>query len=58
LINTGHKFVKTSGDYTFEGEVIAVITKKSGAARYVVEDDRGLLLIMNEKQVQGASIDN
>lgn len=47
----GHKVQKRGGDYEFDGEVVAVITKKSGAVRYVVEDDRGLLLIMNAKQV-------
>src|SRR5215472_6889922 len=47
----GTRAVKLAGDYTFEGEVRAVVFKKSGAVRYVVEDDRGLLLIMNAEQI-------
>ena len=38
-------------DYEFDGDIRGVVTKRSGAIRYVVEDDRGLLLIMNAKQV-------
>lgn len=52
--HVGKKVKKTSGDYTFEGEIIAIIQKLSGAIRYAVEDDRGLVLIMNEKQVNGS----
>ena len=48
----GYRVHKRGGDYEFDGEVVSVITKKSGAVRYVVEDDRGLLLIMNESQVR------
>jgi hypothetical protein len=43
---------KTGGDYTYEGEIVAQFTKRSGAVRFVVEDDRGLLLIMNGNQIQ------
>lgn len=50
----GDRVRKGSGDYTFEGEVRAVFTKKPGLRRYVVEDDRGLLLIMNGNQVGDA----
>lgn len=49
----GQKVRKRTGDYQFDGEIIAVIRKKSGAIRYAVEDDRGLVLIMNERQVMG-----
>jgi hypothetical protein len=42
--------VKDGGDYTFEGEIIGVFTKRSGAIRYAVEDDRGLILILNRSQ--------
>jgi len=42
---------KTSGDYEFEGVIVGVVTKLSGAERFVVEDSRGLLLIMNAGQV-------
>lgn len=51
----GDKVMKDSGDYVFEGIVIAVFAKKSGAIRYVVEDSRGLLLIMSTKQLKPQS---
>ena len=47
----GRRVTKRGGDYEFDGEVVGVIRKRSGAIRYAVEDDRGLLLIMNAKQV-------
>jgi hypothetical protein len=53
MFERGYKFTKTSGDYTFEGTVLCVIEKLSGAIRYAVEDDRGLILIMNEGQISG-----
>jgi len=34
---------KVGGDYTFIGVVVAAFKKLSGAERYVVEDDRGVL---------------
>jgi len=43
----GDIVAKTTGDYTFEGVVVAAFNKKSGAVRYVVEDGRGLLFIFN-----------
>lgn len=46
----GKKVEKRSGDYRFDGEIRAVIVKRSGEVRYAVEDDRGLLLVMNAKQ--------
>ena len=46
----GHRVSKRSGDYEFDGEIVAVIPKRSGAIRYAVEDDRGLLLVMNARQ--------
>jgi hypothetical protein len=44
----GDAVAKTGGDYTFAGIVVAAFYKQSGAVRYVVEDDRGLLFIFNE----------
>lgn len=45
------KVVKTTGDYSFKGEVIDTITKLDGTSlRYVVEDSRGLLLILKRSQ--------
>ena len=51
MVNMGDRVSKTGGDYTFEGVVVSRFTKRSGAVRIVVEDDRGLLMIMNEGQV-------
>lgn len=53
MIEVGTKVHKRTGDYEFDGEVVAIIPKKSGAIRYAVEDDRGLLLVMNERQING-----
>lgn len=46
----GRAVAKRGGDYEFDGEIRAVIVKRSGAVRYAVEDDRGLLLVMNARQ--------
>ena len=51
LLKVHDLVVKEGGDYSFEGCVVGVITKRSGAVRYVVEDDRGLLFIFNRKQL-------
>lgn len=42
---------KTTGDYRYAGTVVGVIHKLSGEVRYVVEDSRGLLLILNARQL-------
>jgi len=47
----GDRVWKRSGDYTFEGTVIVVFEKLSGVRRLIVEDDRGMLLIFNERQL-------
>ena len=49
---TGDKVRKIGGDYKFEGVVVAVFAKLSGVFRVVVEDDRGVLFIFNEKQLE------
>jgi len=43
---------KTGGDYAYEGFVVASFVKLAGAVRVVVEDERGLLLIMNPRQLE------
>lgn len=43
---------KDSGDYTYEGWVVGVIHKRSGAVRYVVENSTGMLSIFNDKQLK------
>ncbi len=48
----GDKVRKTSGDYKFSGTVVSVFAKKSGAVRYVVENDDGLLFIFNVSQLE------
>jgi hypothetical protein len=48
----GIRVMKMNGDYVFEGEIVAVFKKRDGQSRrFVVEDDRGLLLIMNARQL-------
>lgn len=47
----GDKVRKNSGDYKFAGTVVSVFFKKSGAVRYVVENDDGLLFIFNGSQL-------
>lgn len=43
---------KVGGDYRFEGQVLCVFKKLSGATRLVVEDDRGVVHIFNPTQVR------
>jgi hypothetical protein len=38
-------------DYSYDGWVQGIIIKRSGAIRYVVEDDNGRLFIHNAKQI-------
>jgi hypothetical protein len=47
----GDEVFKSSGDYYFNGFVVAVFQKKSGAVRYVVENEAGILHIFSEKQL-------
>jgi len=46
---------KSGGDYRFSGVVVAGFAKRSGAVRYVVEDERGLLFIFNGDQLVAAT---
>lgn len=45
----GDKVEKVGGDYTFVGVVVAAFKKLSGAERFVVEDDRGVLHVYSAK---------
>lgn len=47
----GQAIQKRSGDYRCDGWIMAIVTKRSGAVRYIVEDDRGMLLVMNAAQI-------
>jgi hypothetical protein len=49
---SGDKVRKVGGDYRFEGIIVAAFTKLSGARRCVVEDDRGILHIFSEAQIE------
>lgn len=54
---TGDRVRKTGGDYTYSGWVVSAFRKRGpmgkqdGPVRYVVEDGRGLLMIMNGPQL-------
>lgn len=47
----GQSVKKVGGDYSFEGWVVAAFFKRSGAERYVVEDDRGILHVYSAKNL-------
>ena len=49
MYKVGDLVEKVGGDYTFVGIVVAVFEKLSGAIRLVIEDDRGVLHVYNEK---------
>lgn len=51
-MQVGDKVSKVGGDYRFDGTVVAVFSKVSGVIRLVVEDDRGILHIYSEKNLQ------
>jgi hypothetical protein len=46
------KVEKVGGDYVFVGVIVAVFKKLSGAERYVVEDDRGVLHVYSAKNLK------
>lgn len=48
----GDTIIKETGDYTFTGEIRAILTKKSGATRLVGENAEGLLFIFNPQHVK------
>ena len=49
----GQRVEKTTGDYSFDGKIVAVFKKRDGVtARYVVESGDGVLMIMNDKQLE------
>jgi hypothetical protein len=52
MFKVGDEVEKIGGDYRFEGVVVAVFTKLSGAIRLVVEDDRGVLHVYSEKNLR------
>lgn len=48
----GSRVTKVGGDYAFEGTVQGIVVKRSGAVRYVVEDDRGVLFIFSANKLK------
>jgi len=48
----GSAVEKVGGDYSLAGEVVSVFFKLSGATRYVVEDDRGVLHVYSAKNLR------
>jgi hypothetical protein len=50
----GDKVIKVGGDYRFAGTVVAAFEKLSGKPRYVVEDDRGILHIFGDANLEAA----
>jgi hypothetical protein len=52
LFEVGDAVKKVGGDYSFDGTVVSVFKKLSGNIRLVVEDDRGILHIFSETNLQ------
>jgi hypothetical protein len=52
VFSVGDKVIKDKGDYRFHGTVVATFRKLSGAVRYIVEDNRGLLLIYSAANIR------
>ena len=50
-IQKGDTVIKSSGDYSFTGTVVAVFEKLSGKVRVVVENQDGILHIFSETQL-------
>ena len=53
--SVGDNVSKVGGDYRFDGIVRAVFAKGSGVIRLVVEDDRGILHIYSENNLEKKS---
>lgn len=51
MFKVGDEVYKIGGDYSFEGIVVSAFKKLSGAERFVVEDDRGVLHVYSEKNL-------
>lgn len=52
MFKLGDKVDRKESDYHFPGTIVAVFNKLSGTERFVVEDDRGILFIMSEKNLK------
>lgn len=51
VLTVGDIVIKSGGDYTFIGEIVAIFKKKSGVVRVAVENLDGILHIFSEKQL-------
>ena len=47
----GDRVNKITGDYKFQGTVVAAFTRLNGLERYVVENGDGILHIFSEKNL-------
>jgi hypothetical protein len=52
VFQEGDMVVKRKGDYVFAGVVLAAFRKRSGAPRYVVENEDGICFIFNGDQLE------
>jgi hypothetical protein len=52
MYKVGDKVKKVTGDYKFEGTVVAAFEKLSGKPRYVVENEDGILHIFSDKNLK------
>ena len=48
----GDMVVKRDGDYVFRGMIVGMFRKRSGAPRYNVENEDGVVMIMNHTQLE------
>lgn len=51
LFHEGDYVCKEAGDYIFYGIIVSVFRKRSGAPRYVVENEDGILHIFSSQQL-------
>lgn len=51
-MDVGDPVEKVGGDYTFDGWIVGKFYKRSGALRFNVEDDRGVVHIFSEKNIR------
>lgn len=50
-LNVGDRVRVKANDYSYDGWLMAIFLKRSGATRLVVEDDNGRLFIHNLEQI-------
>ena len=55
-MHIGDTVEKTTGDYVFKGIIVAKFYKLSGAERFVVENQDGILHIFSRKNLVKTSV--